>query len=112
MPQREIGAVLGLSQMQISRISRGALLKLLNAVRGEQADGTVPIASTHGRRLPAAISAEVARLYSTLYGHDRTKASTHLYGNVVVCIVKASRSRGTKHAGDMSPRFGIARSED
>ena len=40
MPQREIGSELGVSQMQISRISRRALGKLLTAVRGEQADGS------------------------------------------------------------------------
>jgi RNA polymerase sigma-B factor len=37
-PQREIGIKLGVSQMQISRISRRALGKLLTAVRGEQID--------------------------------------------------------------------------
>jgi RNA polymerase sigma-B factor len=35
MTQREIGAVFGVSQMQVSRISRAALLKLVTAVRGE-----------------------------------------------------------------------------
>ena len=38
MTQREIGHEVGVSQMQISRISRRALGKLLTAVRGEQAD--------------------------------------------------------------------------
>lgn len=38
MTQREIGGMLGLSQMQISRINRGALWKLLAAVRGEPAN--------------------------------------------------------------------------
>ena len=37
--QREIGEQLGVSQMQISRISRRALRKLLASVRGEQAEG-------------------------------------------------------------------------
>ena len=36
MTQREIGNELGVSQMQISRVSRSALWKLLSAVRGEE----------------------------------------------------------------------------
>ena len=44
MTQREIGHELGVSQMQISRISRRALAKLLTAVRGEQADGSTKVA--------------------------------------------------------------------
>ncbi len=40
MTQHEIGRELGVSQMQISRISRRALGKLLTAVRGEQAGST------------------------------------------------------------------------
>ena len=43
MTQREIGHELGVSQMQISRISRRALAKLLTAVRGEQADGSTKV---------------------------------------------------------------------
>ncbi len=39
LTQREIGERLGVSQMQISRISRGALWKLLTAVRGEAVEG-------------------------------------------------------------------------
>jgi RNA polymerase sigma-B factor len=43
MTQGEIGDALGVSQMQISRISRKALWKLLHAVRGgEGAPGPVP----------------------------------------------------------------------
>ena len=45
MTQREIGHELGVSQMQISRISRRALGKLLTAVRGEQADGSTKVAA-------------------------------------------------------------------
>ena len=45
MTQREIGHQLGVSQMQISRISRRALGKLLTAVRGEQADGYTKVAA-------------------------------------------------------------------
>jgi RNA polymerase sigma-B factor len=46
LTQSEIGARLGVSQMQISRISRRALWKLLNAVRGEdQANGSAPPSS-------------------------------------------------------------------
>ena len=37
MTQREIGVKLGVSQMQVSRISRAGLQKLVAAVRGEQA---------------------------------------------------------------------------
>lgn len=42
LTQSEIGRELGVSQMQISRISRQALWKLLAAVRGERADGEAP----------------------------------------------------------------------
>ena len=42
LTQQEIGRCLGVSQMQISRISRKALWKLLSAVRGEQAEGPPP----------------------------------------------------------------------
>lgn len=42
LTQREIGARLGVSQMQISRVSRRALWKLLHAVRGEHPEGEVP----------------------------------------------------------------------
>lgn len=38
--QDEIGGRLGISQMQVSRISRGAVRKLLGAVSGETAEGT------------------------------------------------------------------------
>jgi Sigma-70, region 4 len=40
--QNEIGRELGVSQMQISRISRRALWKLLAAVPGERAEGPAP----------------------------------------------------------------------
>ena len=45
MKQHEIGRELGVSQMQISRISRRALGKLLAAVRGEQVDGYTKVAA-------------------------------------------------------------------
>lgn len=48
LTQREIGRRLGVSQMQISRISRRALWKLLAAVRGEHADGEVPASMMRG----------------------------------------------------------------
>jgi predicted DNA-binding protein (UPF0251 family) len=48
LTQREIGRRLGVSQMQISRISRRALWKLLAAVRGERADGEVPSSMIRG----------------------------------------------------------------
>jgi RNA polymerase sigma-B factor len=43
--QHEIGGMLGVSQMQISRISRRALWKLLSAVRGETENAPVPRSS-------------------------------------------------------------------
>ena len=45
LTQQEIGQRLGVSQMQISRISRQALWKLLAAVRGEDESGPVPASS-------------------------------------------------------------------
>jgi RNA polymerase sigma-B factor len=39
LTQREIGARIGVSQMQVSRVSRRALRKLLNSVRGEASSG-------------------------------------------------------------------------
>jgi RNA polymerase sigma-B factor len=42
LTQREIGSRLGVSQMQISRMSRRALWKLLAAVRGERPAAEVP----------------------------------------------------------------------
>jgi RNA polymerase sigma-B factor len=46
MTQAEIGEALGVSQMQISRISRKALWKLLHAVRGDEGEpGPVPSTS-------------------------------------------------------------------
>ena len=41
MTQQQIGEIIGVSQMQVSRINRGALSKLLSAVRGEQTDAPV-----------------------------------------------------------------------
>jgi RNA polymerase sigma-B factor len=46
LTQAEIGEELGVSQMQVSRISRQAVWKLLNAVRGREGEpGPVPAAS-------------------------------------------------------------------
>jgi RNA polymerase sigma-B factor len=45
LTQREIGRRLGVSQMQVSRISRAALWKLLNAVRGGERHPAAPPAS-------------------------------------------------------------------
>jgi RNA polymerase sigma-B factor len=45
LTQQEIGRRLGVSQMQVSRISRRALWKLLAAVRGDQEPGPVPASS-------------------------------------------------------------------
>jgi RNA polymerase sigma-B factor len=52
LTQREIGRRLGVSQMQISRISRRALWKLLAAVRGERAGGEVPASMMRGTLEP------------------------------------------------------------
>lgn len=54
LTQQQIGARLGVSQMQISRISRQALWKLLGAVRGERTDGAVPRSTERGALLEAA----------------------------------------------------------
>ena len=42
LPQRQIGSLLGISQMQVSRIMRPALHKLLAAVQAERARDTLP----------------------------------------------------------------------
>jgi RNA polymerase sigma-B factor len=42
LTQSEIGERLGVSQMQVSRVSRAALWKLLAAMRGELAEGSTP----------------------------------------------------------------------
>ncbi|MQA73455.1 MAG: sigma-70 family RNA polymerase sigma factor [Solirubrobacterales bacterium] len=52
LTQNEIGRELGVSQMQISRINRRALWKLLAAVRGERAEGAAPPSA--GRRVARA----------------------------------------------------------
>lgn len=52
LTQRQIGDMLGVSQMQVSRISRGALWKLLVAVQGQAPDASPPPASR--RRVAAA----------------------------------------------------------
>jgi RNA polymerase sigma-B factor len=49
LTQSEIAAELGVSQMQISRISRRALWKLLAAVRGEEAADGPPPSTSRGR---------------------------------------------------------------
>ena len=51
LTQREIGRRLGVSQMQISRISRAALWKLLNAVRGgEPHPAAAPASARRAKR--------------------------------------------------------------
>lgn len=50
LTQSEIGELVGLSQMQISRIIRRALWKLLAAVRGEHVAGPVPAAVISRKR--------------------------------------------------------------
>lgn len=41
------------------------------------------------RELTEAISAAIVELYATVYGHDRTTATTYLNDNVVVCILES-----------------------
>jgi RNA polymerase sigma-B factor len=50
LTQQEIGRRLGVSQMQVSRVSRRALWKLLAAVRGEAQDGSVPASAPRRER--------------------------------------------------------------
>jgi RNA polymerase sigma-B factor len=51
LTQREIGRHLGVSQMQVSRISRAALWKLLNAVRGgERHPAAPPVSARRAKR--------------------------------------------------------------
>jgi uncharacterized protein YbcI len=38
--------------------------------------------------LTRAISAAIVALYRTVYGHDRTKATTYINDNVVVCVLE------------------------
>ena len=38
--------------------------------------------------LTGAISAAIVALYKTVYGHDRTTASTYINDNVVVCVLE------------------------
>ena len=45
---------------------------------------TLPV----GAGLTEAISAAMVTLYSEVYGHDRTTASTYINDNVVVCILE------------------------
>ena len=52
LTQREIGRRLGVSQMQISRISRAALWKLLNAVRDGERHPPAPPASARRTKRP------------------------------------------------------------
>jgi RNA polymerase sigma-B factor len=51
LTQHEIGSRLGVSQMQISRISRKALWKLLTAVRGEVDAGPAPPSTARSTRV-------------------------------------------------------------
>ena len=53
LTQQEIGDRLGVSQMQVSRISRRALWKLLNAVRGTAAVGPSPPVRARGELVVA-----------------------------------------------------------
>jgi uncharacterized protein YbcI len=39
-------------------------------------------------RLTRAISAEIVALYATVYGHDRTTATTYINDKVVLCVLE------------------------
>ena len=39
-------------------------------------------------QLRRAISAEIVALYATVYGHDRTTATTYINDNVVLCVLE------------------------
>jgi uncharacterized protein YbcI len=41
-----------------------------------------------GSRLTRAISAEIVALYKSVYGHDRTTATTYINDNVVLCVLE------------------------
>jgi uncharacterized protein YbcI len=41
-----------------------------------------------GSRVTRAISAEIVALYATVYGHDRTTATTYINDNVVLCVLE------------------------
>lgn len=45
-------------------------------------------AAAAGADLTRAISAAIVALYSTVYGHDRTTATTWINGDVVVCVLE------------------------
>lgn len=42
-----------------------------------------------GSPLTRAISAEILALYATVYGHDRTTATTYITDNVVLCVLES-----------------------
>ncbi len=46
------------------------------------------LALPSGDDLTRAISAAMVSLYAEVYGHDRTRASTYINDNVVVCILE------------------------
>jgi uncharacterized protein YbcI len=48
-------------------------------------DGDVGRRESHVRR---AISAEIVALYASVYGHDRTTATTYINDNVVLCVLE------------------------
>ena len=41
-----------------------------------------------GSRLTREISTEIVALYATVYGHDRTTATTYINDNVVLCVLE------------------------
>ena len=41
-----------------------------------------------GSRVARALSAEIVALYATVYGHDRTTATTYINDNVVLCVLE------------------------
>ena len=57
-------------------------------------------------QLTRAISAEIVALYATVYGHDRTTATTYINDNVVVCVLEniLSEHEDLPHRGRLKQR--------
>ncbi|MDQ3644621.1 MAG: DUF2294 domain-containing protein [Actinomycetota bacterium] len=47
-----------------------------------------PPAAQEDEALTLAISAAIVALYTTVYGHDRTTATTYINDNIVVCVLE------------------------
>jgi uncharacterized protein YbcI len=49
-----------------------------------------PAGAGSGSALTRAISTEIVALYASVYGHDRTTATTYINDNVVLCVLENS----------------------